>query len=78
MRRPILKPLLHGISQLLFVAAGVAFLLGGVVISAAGKVDRILAEMMGMVIAAGLGLLGFIAKRTAEDLLDDDDDSPER
>jgi hypothetical protein len=78
MSRPVLKPLLLGISQALFVAAGLAFLLGGLVISDVAKIDRIFAEMMGMGIAVGLGLLGFIAKRSAEDLLENDDDPPHR
>jgi hypothetical protein len=78
MSRPVLKPLLLGISQVLFVLAGLAFLIGGLIISDVARIDRIFAEMMGIGIAVGLGLLGFIARRTAEDMLEGDDDSSPR
>jgi hypothetical protein len=41
---------------------------GGRAISEFGKIDRILSEMLGLGIAAGTGVLGYILKITADDL----------
>ncbi len=42
--------------------------MGGRAISEFGKIDRILSEMLGLGIAAGTGVLGYILKTTADDL----------
>ena len=72
--RSALKALLRGVSWLLLVVAGLAFLVGGRAISEFAKTDRILAEMEGILLAVVVGALGFAAK-TAADNLDEGKDS---
>ena len=67
------KTLLRGIAWLLFVIAGLAFLVGGRAISEFGKIDRILAEFLGLGIAAATGALGYILNNTADDPGTDED-----
>lgn len=62
------KAVLHGLSWVFFAIAGVAFWVGGRAISEFGKIDRILSELLGLLVAAGTGVLGYILKTTADDL----------
>ena len=66
--RSFLKAFLHGLAWVFLAIAGVAFWVGGRAISEFGKIDRILSEMLGLGIAAGTGMLGYILKTTADDL----------
>jgi len=69
--RSAAKALLRGVAWFFFVVAGLAFLLGGAVISPAGG-DGIPAEMEGIILALLFAGLGAIAK-VAEDHLDEGD-----
>jgi hypothetical protein len=60
------KPLLRGLSKVVFVIAGFAFLVGGRAISEFGKVDRILAEMLGIMFALVCAGLGMFLKSAGE------------
>jgi hypothetical protein len=60
------KLLLRGFSWLLFVLGGFSFLVGGRMISEFWKIDRILAEMIGLGIAAACGALGYVLKTAGE------------
>ena len=73
--RSFCKVLLRGLAWVLFAIAGLAFLAGGKIISESEKIDRILAEMLGLGIALATGALGYILKSTADDL-GTDKDSP--
>lgn len=75
--RSFLKVFLHGLAWVLFVIAGLAFWVGGRAISAFGKMDRVLSEMLGLGIAAATGVLVYILKTTADDL-DPEQDSPDQ
>ena len=66
--RSFCKAALHGLSWVFFAIAGVAFWVGGRAISEFGKIDRILSELLGLLVAAGTGVLGYILKTTADDL----------
>lgn len=66
--RSFWKAFLHGLAWVFFAIAGIAFWGGGRAISEFGKIDRILAEMLGLGFAAGTGALGYILKTTADDL----------
>jgi hypothetical protein len=63
----------HGLAWVFFAIAGLAFWVGGRAISEFGKIDRILAEMLGLLIAAATGALGYVLKNFAEDLGSDQD-----
>jgi hypothetical protein len=67
-----MKALLRGISQVLFVIAGLLFFVGGRVISGLTKTDRMSAEMLGIGLAFVFGIFGMVAKN-ASDNLDDED-----
>jgi hypothetical protein len=67
-----MKALLRGISQVLFVIAGLLFFVGGLVISGFAKMDRVSAEMLGIGSAFVFGIFGMVAKN-ASDNLDDED-----
>ena len=67
-----MKALLRGISQTLFVAAGLLFFAGGLAINLVTKMDRLSAEMMGIGSAFVLGIFGMVAKN-ASDNFDDND-----
>ena len=69
------KAFLHGLAWILFAIAGLAFWVGGRAISEFGKIDRILAEMLGLGIAFASGALGYILKTTADDLGAEQDSS---
>lgn len=69
------KALLQGLAWVLFAIAGLAFLVGGRAISDFGKIDRIAAEMLGLLIAAVTGALGYVLKNFSDDL-GSDQDSP--
>ena len=73
--RSFWKAFLHGLSWVLFAIAGLAFWVGGRAISEFGKIDRILAEMLGLLIAFATGALGYVSKNFADDL-GSDQDSP--
>jgi hypothetical protein len=75
--RSFWKAFLHGLAWILFAIAGLAFWVGGRAISEFGKIDRILAEMLGLGIAAATGGLGYILKTTADDL-GAEQDSPDQ
>jgi hypothetical protein len=63
--KPALKAFLHGLAWFSLVVAGLSFWVGGRAISEFGKVDRIMAEFLGLSIAGGAGLLGYILKEKA-------------
>jgi hypothetical protein len=67
-----MKPLLKGASQLLFVIAGLLFLVGGRAISEFTKTDRVLAEFLGIGLAVVFLVLGIVAKNAAHDLNEED------
>jgi hypothetical protein len=69
-----MKTLLRGLAQLLFVIAGLSFLVGGRAISIFSKTERVLAEGEGIGLAVVCGGLGFLAK-SGGDNLDDGDSS---
>jgi hypothetical protein len=71
----IWKAPLHGLAWGLFAVAGLAFLVGGRVISEFGKIDRIVVEMLSYLIAAATGALGYVLKNFSADL-GSDQDSP--
>ena len=71
--RSFWKAFLHGLAWILFAIAGVAFWVGGRAISEFAKIDRILAEMLGLGIAFATGVLGWILKSTADDLSTEQD-----
>ena len=52
---------------------GLGILAGGRAISEFGKIDRILAEMLGLLIAAATGALGYVLKNFSDDLGSDQD-----
>lgn len=68
--KPIFKALLQGIGWLLLVIAGLAFWVGGRALHEFVGVERALAEMEGIGLAAVCGVLGYAAKSAAENLLD--------
>jgi len=61
-----MKAFLHGLSWLFLGVAGMAFWAGGRAIHEFGKVDRLLAELIGLSIAVVMGAIGFVLKRTAD------------
>ena len=71
-----MRALLRGISQLLFVIAGLLFFVGGWAISEFTKTDRVSAEMLGIGSAFVFGIFGMVAKK-ASDNLDDEDSTCE-
>jgi urea transporter len=66
--RSFWKAFLHGLAGVLFAIAGLTFWAGGKLISESAKMDRILAEMLGLMIAFLLGALGYILKDLGDDL----------
>jgi hypothetical protein len=62
----IVKLLLRGLAWLLFMIGGLSFWAGGRLISESWKIDRILAEMIGLGIAAVCGGLGYGLKTAGE------------
>lgn len=66
--RSVLKGFLRAGSWLLLGIAGISFLVGGRAISEFGKVDRILSEFLGLLIAAVTGAAGYALKTSADDL----------
>jgi hypothetical protein len=68
-----MKALLRGLSQFLFVLAGLSFFLGGLAISILTKTDRISGELAGIGLAVVCGILGFAAKSAGDNLVDGDD-----
>ena len=67
-----MKKLLRGASQLLFVIAGLLFLVGGRAISEFTKTDRVLAEFLGLGLAVVFVAVAIVAKNAADDLNDED------
>jgi hypothetical protein len=63
-----MKALLRGISQLLFVIAGLLFFVGGRVISEFTKTDRGSAEILGIGSAFVFGIFGMVAKNASDNL----------
>jgi hypothetical protein len=79
--RSFWKASLHGLAWVLFAIAGVTFWAGGKVISGSAKIDRILAEMLGLMIAFAIGAVGYVLKNFADDPgsdQDSDQNSPSR
>jgi hypothetical protein len=74
--RSAAKYLLRGLGWVLFVIAGLSFWAGGRAISEFGKVERILAEVLGIGIAIACGVLGFLAKAAGEHLGEQDESTP--
>lgn len=62
------KYLLAGLGWILLVIAGLSFFVGGRAISEFGKVERILAEVLGIAIAIACAALGVLAKAAGEHL----------
>ena len=62
---PFTRPLMLGLAWLLHVAAGLLVLYGGGAISEMWKIDRMLAEFLGIGLAVALIGLGFILKKAA-------------
>jgi len=73
--RSFWKDFLQGLAWVLFAIAVLAFWVGGSAISEFGKIDRIVAEMLGLLIAAATGALGYVLKNFSDDL-GSDQDSP--
>lgn len=73
-----LKGLFLGLSGLLLGIAGVSFWVGGRSISEFGKVDRVLAELLGLSIAFVTGALGYILKKVADGLAQSEDSAGQR
>jgi hypothetical protein len=74
--KPLLKTLLQGLGWLLIVIGGLSFWVGGRAISEFAKVDRILAEMVGILIAVVFITLGYALKSAgAPDEAPDDEGS---
>ena len=71
--RSFWKAFLHGLACVLFAVAGLTFLAGGKLISESAKMDRLLAEMLGLIIAAALGAVGYALKNFGDDLGSDQD-----
>jgi len=71
-----MKTLLRGISQVLFVIAGLLFFVGGRAISAFTKTDRVSAGLLGIGSAFVFGIFGMVAKNASDNL--DDEDSTGR
>ena len=53
---------------MLFAIAGLTFWAGGKLISESAKMDRILAELVGLMIAAALGAVGYALKNFGDGL----------
>ena len=66
--RSVLKAFLRAASWLFLGIAGIAFWVGGRAISEFAKVDRILAEFLGLLIAVVTGIAGYVLKTSADDL----------
>ena len=66
--KSVLKAFLRVGSWLLLGIAGIAFWVGGRAISEFAKVDRILAEFLGLLIAVVTGIVGYVLKTSADDL----------
>ncbi len=62
-------------SQILIGIAGLLFLFGGKAISEFAKMDRLLAEMLGIGLAFVFGACGMMAKSAADDLDCEDPDA---
>ena len=77
--KPLLKRLLQGLGWLLMVIGGLSFWVGGRAIGEFGKVDRILAEMLGLGIAAFFGIFGYVLKTAGQpdEVVEDQDSSSE-
>lgn len=71
--RSVLKAFLRAGSWLLLGIAGISFLVGGRAISEFAKVDWILAEFLGLLIAVVTGIAGYQLKTSADDLDATDD-----
>lgn len=69
--KSILKDLLKGVGWLLLTVGGLLFLFGGRAIHEFAHIDRLVAEMEGIVLAIVIGLLGYAAKSAAQNLEDD-------
>jgi hypothetical protein len=67
--------LLRAIAWVLFAIAVMLFWAGGRAISEFGRLDRVLAEFVGLGLAAACGVLGMMARNVAEGL-EEDDQSP--
>jgi hypothetical protein len=66
--RTALKYFLKVLSQSLFVIGGLSFFVGGLLIQEMTKIDRILAEFLGIGFALACLFVGLIAKSKIEDL----------
>ena len=74
--KPLPKTLLQGLAWLLFAIGGLSFWVGGRAISEFGKVDRILGEMLGLMLAAVCLGLGAMLKSAGEpDEADEEENS---
>jgi amino acid permease len=66
--KTFMQRVLEGVSTTLAVMAGLSFFVGGVVVYATGKADRLLAELVGIGFTFLCVILAAIAKYKAEDL----------
>jgi p-aminobenzoyl-glutamate transporter AbgT len=67
--------LLRGISWFLFVIAGLAFWVGGRAMHEFAKMDRVLAEMVGIGLAAVCGVLGAVVKSAGENFTESEEET---
>lgn len=73
--RTVLKVFLTWLAWLLFGVAALAFWMGGRAIHELAEIDRILAEVLGLFIAAVTGMIGYVLKIKADDLDTGEDSS---
>jgi|HubBroStandDraft_5_1064220.scaffolds.fasta_scaffold372504_1 hypothetical protein len=66
--RSVLKAFLRAGSWLFLGIAGVAFFVGGRAISEFAKIDLILSEFLGLLIAGASGAAAYALKNSADDL----------
>ncbi len=66
----MMKTLLRGVAQLLFVFAGLSFFVGGLAINILTKTELMLAEVEGVGLAVACGALGFLAESVGDNLDD--------
>jgi len=72
------KGFLQGVAWLLLTVGGLSFLVGGGLIHAETKTDRLTAELEGLGFAAICLIAGVSVKSIAEDIPDSDEDAEQK
>ena len=72
--RSAVKYVLEGVAYGLFGIGGLSFWVGGQAISEFGKIDRLFAEMAGLALAGGCGILGFMVRTLGERIEEGEED----